>query len=391
MASVSLENVGKVYRNRKQSVCALDDFCLSVADREFVVLVGPSGCGKTTTLRLIAGLETITEGVIKIGSQVVNGVQPKDRDVAMVFQNYALYPHMTVFKNIAFPLKMRRVPRADIRTKVHQVAELLGIDHLLDRKPRELSGGEKQRVAVGRAIVRKPKVFLFDEPLSNLDARLRLHMRTELKTLHRELLTTAIYVTHDQEEAMTLGDRLVIMKDGLVQQAGTPMEVYQTPANRFVAGFVGSPPMNFLQGHLDRAGAGAWVFIGAGGQVPLPQSLATRIHEDHLCESRSVVLGIRPEHLVVRQSGDPPGSSRWQPIDRGPSADAATAVLPMTVVSIEPLGDRTHVHLSTSTGERLVARMPPSETPTPQSKVDVHIATSHLHIFNANSDGCRLG
>src|SRR3989304_3391716 len=251
MAGVTLEQVTRTFRTRKGEVRAVDDLSLSVGDGEFIVLVGPSGCGKTTTLRLIAGLEELTTGTIRIGDRVVNRVAPKDRDVAMVFQNYALYPHMTVYKNMAFGLKMRRVPRKDILRKVGEVAGKLGLTHLLERKPASLSGGECQRVAVGRAIGRKPQGFLFDEPLSNLDAGLRTQMRTELKDLHRELRTTVVYVTHDQEEAMTLGDRLVVLKEGVVQQCGTPLEVYNRPANRFVAGFIGTPPMNFFDGRLE--------------------------------------------------------------------------------------------------------------------------------------------
>ncbi len=419
MASVALEHVGKTYRDRKRCVRAVDDFSLEVADREFVVLVGPSGCGKTTTLRLIAGLEEATEGTIKIGDRSVNRVAPKDRDVAMVFQNYALYPHMTAFKNMAFPLKMRKMRRADIKAKVHQVAAMLGIEHLLDRKPRDLSGGEKQRVAVGRAIVRRPRVFLFDEPLSNLDARLRVHMRTELKSLHRELNTTAIYVTHDQEEAMTLGDRLVIMKDGVLQQCGTPMAIYNTPANRFVAGFVGTPPMNFIEGRLDGS-PGALTFAGAGGCMPLPRAPAAGIREDtagtrkdDLCSNRSVVLGIRPEHLAVYPcestinrapsvsagygaGGTPPplkvgnGQGAPPPPGVGDGPDEPTAVLTMTVGVIEPLGDRTHVHLTTPTGEHLIARTPSMVTVKPQQTVDVHLDLRHAHLFSADGDGRRL-
>lgn len=394
MASVTLEHVSKTYRDRKRTVRAVDDFSLEVADREFIVLVGPSGCGKTTTLRVIAGLEDVTDGTIRIGDQIVNRLAPKDRDVAMVFQNYALYPHMTAFKNMAFPLKMRRMRRAEIKQKVHEVAGMLGIEHLLDRKPRDLSGGEKQRVAVGRAIVRRPRVFLFDEPLSNLDARLRVHMRTELKSLHRELNTTAIYVTHDQEEAMTLGDRLVIMRDGFIQQCGAPMEVYDAPANRFVAGFTGTPPMNFIAGRLDGSG-GAVLFAGAGGRVPLPETLAAGIRKDHLrgdagiskdhlCGTESVVLGIRPEHLAVTQRGQTAGPSR-----HGSSGDQA-AVLPMIVSVVEPLGDRIHIHLTTQTGESIVARTASYVNLKPQQEVDVHIDMRQAHLFSPDATGRRL-
>ena len=247
MAKVELEKVSKVYAGGVKAVNAID---LSIRDQEFVVLVGPSGCGKSTTLRMVAGLEEISEGAIRIGDRIVNDVQPKDRDIAMVFQNYALYPHMSVYKNMAFGLKLRRMPKAQIHERVMAAAKTLDIEHLLERKPKALSGGQRQRVAVGRAIVREPAAFLFDEPLSNLDAKLRVTTRAELKRLHQRLRTTTIYVTHDQEEAMTLGDRIVCMKDGLIQQADTPLNTYNFPANRFVAGFIGMPPMNFFDGTI---------------------------------------------------------------------------------------------------------------------------------------------
>src|SRR5471032_1556639 len=246
MAEVTLRNVGKRY----DDVVAVDAIDLDIADREFVVLVGPSGCGKSTTLRMVAGLEDISNGEIRIGNRFVNDVPPKDRDIAMVFQNYALYPHMSVYKNMAFGLKLRGMPKKQIQQRVSQAAKILDIEHLLERKPKALSGGQRQRVAVGRAIVREPAAFLFDEPLSNLDAKLRVTTRAELKRLHRRLKTTTVYVTHDQEEAMTLGDRIVVMKDGVIQQADTPLVTYNSPVNRFVAGFIGMPPMNFFDGAL---------------------------------------------------------------------------------------------------------------------------------------------
>src|SRR5438477_2674966 len=247
MAQVHLEQVSKVYPGNVKAVNNID---LAIKDREFIVLVGPSGCGKSTTLRMVAGLEEISKGTIRIGERVVNDVPPKDRDIAMVFQNYALYPHMTVYKNMAFGLKLRGMPKAQINERVMQAAKILDIEHLLERKPKALSGGQRQRVAVGRAIVREPAAFLFDEPLSNLDAKLRVTTRAELKRLHHRLRTTTIYVTHDQEEAMTLGDRIVVMKDGVIQQADTPLQTYTHPNNRFVAGFIGMPPMNFFDGAL---------------------------------------------------------------------------------------------------------------------------------------------
>src|SRR5438874_10771862 len=247
MARVELEKVTKIYPGNVKAVNSID---LSIRNQQFVVLVGPSGCGKSTTLRMVAGLEEISGGLIRIGERIVNDVPPKNRDIAMVFQNYALYPHMTVYKNMAFGLKLRRMPRAQINQRVMEAARILDIEHLLDRKPKALSGGQRQRVAVGRAIVREPKAFLFDEPLSNLDAKLRVTTRAELKPLHHRLKTTTIYVTHDQEEAMTLGDRIVAMKDGKIQQADTPLNVYTHPNNRFVAGFIGMPPMNFFDGAI---------------------------------------------------------------------------------------------------------------------------------------------
>jgi len=247
MARVELEKVTKIYPGGVKAVNAID---LSIKDQEFIVLVGPSGCGKSTTLRMVAGLEEISDGVIRIGERVVNDVPPKNRDIAMVFQNYALYPHMTVYKNMAFGLKLRGMPKPQIHQRVTEAAKILDIEHLLERKPKALSGGQRQRVAVGRAIVREPAAFLFDEPLSNLDAKLRVTTRAELKRLHHRLKTTTIYVTHDQEEAMTLGDRIVVMKDGIIQQSNTPLKTYNFPVNRFVAGFIGMPPMNFFDGQL---------------------------------------------------------------------------------------------------------------------------------------------
>src|ERR1051325_5285367 len=283
MARVALENVSKLYPG---GVKAVDSVDLSIADQEFVVLVGPSGCGKSTTLRMIAGLEEITGGQIRIGDRIVNDIPPKNRDIAMVFQNYALYPHMTVYKNMAFALKVRGIAKNQIHERVMEAAKILEIEHLLERKPKALSGGQRQRVAVGRAIVREPAAFLFDEPLSNLDAKLRVTTRAELKRLHHRLKTTTIYVTHDQEEAMTLGDRIVVMRDGLIQQADTPLATYNHPVNRFVAGFIGMPPMNFFdgqikmvddqmvyeEGKLEHARAAAGIAVGKGGNGKAPRS-----------------------------------------------------------------------------------------------------------------------
>src|SRR5690348_9153855 len=280
---------------------AVKDVNLEIRDREFVVLVGPSGCGKTTTLRMVAGLESITSGDVLIGDTRVNDLPPMDRDIAMVFQNYALYPHMSVYDNMAFGLKMRRFSRAEIAERVQEAAEILGIESLLGRKPRQLSGGQRQRVALGRAIVRDPKVFLFDEPLSNLDAKLRVQMRVELKKIHDRLGTTAIYVTHDQVEAMTLGDRVVVMKDGLVQQVGEPLELYNNPANRFVAGFIGSPAMNFAAVDVAEENGALWA-VSDGVRIKLPGEIGARLRRH---SGNHVTFGIRPEDLRVAGAGDP--------------------------------------------------------------------------------------
>src|SRR5918992_175099 len=300
MPQVVLRELNKKY----DEVHAVKDVNLTIRDKEFMVLVGPSGCGKTTTLRMVAGLEDITSGEIAIGERIVNDLPSKDRDIAMVFQNYALNPHMSVYDNMAFGLKMRKFPRPEIQKRVQDAAEILGIQELLKRKPRQLSGGQRQRVAVGRAIVRHPQVFLFDEPLSNLDAKLRVQMRVELKKLHLRLGTTAIYVTHDQVEAMTLGDRVVVMKDGLVQQVGDPLELYNNPANKFVAGFLGSPAMNFANVTIsaEDGGGGLWA-VGDGLRVRVPAPMTGRLGPR---AGREVTLGIRPEDLRIAREGDPP-------------------------------------------------------------------------------------
>src|ERR671918_332797 len=293
MARVFLKNLNKKFDDTH----AVKDVNLEIRDREFVVLVGPSGCGKTTTLRMVAGLEDITDGEIYIGDRLVNDVPPKDRNIAMVFQNYALYPHMTVYKNMAFSLKLRRTPRDEIERRVKAAADILGIGDLLERKPKQLSGGQRQRVAVGRAIVRQPEVFLFDEPLSNLDAKLRVQMRSELIKLHYQLEATMIYVTHDQVEAMTMGDRIVIMNNGEIQQVGAPMEVYDHPVNMFVAGFIGSPAMNFFQGKLTAQNSDLFVDLGKFA-VKLPKSQA-HLYSSHV--NKKVVFGIRPENISDRE------------------------------------------------------------------------------------------
>ena len=297
MASVKLTNVKKVYDKK---VVAVHDFNLDIKDKEFVVFVGPSGCGKSTTLRMIAGLEEISEGTVEIDGVVVNDLQPKDRDIAMVFQNYALYPHMTVRENIAFPLKLRKMDKAEIDQRVEQAAEILDITEYLDRKPKALSGGQRQRVAIGRAIVREPKVLLMDEPLSNLDAKLRNQMRAELIKLRQRINTTFIYVTHDQTEAMTLGDRIVIMKDGVIQQIGTPQEVFNHPANLFVAGFIGMPQMNFYDAELVLED-GQYAVVLDGAKVTLPEEKQAKLKANGAAAG-PITLGVRPEHLIL--SGD---------------------------------------------------------------------------------------
>ncbi len=334
MAKVTLKHVHKIYPAEKGAdVPAVSDVNLEIADREFVVLVGPSGCGKSTTLRMIAGLEEVSRGDIFIGERRVNDVPPKDRDIAMVFQNYALYPHMSVYDNLAFGLKLRKYPKTEIKKRVADAASILGIESLLERKPKALSGGQRQRVAVGRAIVRQPKVFLFDEPLSNLDAKMRVQMRTEITKLHQRLQATMIYVTHDQVEAMTMGDRIVVMNNGLVQQNDTPLKLYHEPANLFVAGFLGSPPMNFLHGTL-KDERGAFLFSEMEGgtvKVRLPAADRPRARE---FVGKKMLLGIRPEDIEVEGTG----ASR---------PETAVAGFPAIVDIVEPMGAETNLYLQT--------------------------------------------
>jgi multiple sugar transport system ATP-binding protein len=368
MAEVVLDNVTKVFPGGVQAV---RNMTLTIEDEEFIVLVGPSGCGKSTTLRMVAGLEEITEGQISIGGTVVNNVPPKNRDIAMVFQNYALYPHMTVYRNMAFALKLRRFPKAEIDARVRDAARILGIEELLDRKPKALSGGQRQRVAVGRAIVRKPKAFLFDEPLSNLDAKLRVEMRAELKRLHRQLQTTTIYVTHDQEEAMTLGDRIVVMKDGVVHQCGAPLEVYDRPANRFVAGFVGTPPMNFLDGKLLESDGGVYFDEGtfklrlADEQAP---SLAGRSGQD-------VVLGIRPEAMALSAGGRFAGTDN---------------AVPVQIVVVEPLGEKMDLYTATANHPHVVARVDAQRGLEAGADVPLYVDTRKVHVFEPGEHGVNL-
>ena len=360
MARVLIRNLNKFY----DDFHAVNDVNLEIRDKEFVVLVGPSGCGKTTTLRMVAGLESISSGQVLIGDTVVNELPPMDRDIAMVFQNYALYPHMSVYDNMAFGLKMRKVDRAEIRKRVHDAADILGIRDYLARKPRQLSGGQRQRVALGRAIVRHPQVFLFDEPLSNLDAKLRVQMRVELKKLHSRLNTTAIYVTHDQVEAMTLGDRVVVMKGGLVQQVGEPLELYNAPVNRFVAGFLGSPAMNFAPVRLSNGKDGLRA-DNPGFGIDVPAEIRPRLQA---YAGREVIMGIRPEDLQIANGSHPPGLC----------FDAMVEV-------VERLG--AEILLDLQVGEQtMVAAVEPSIRAKRGDKLRFALPPERLHFFDTNSE-----
>jgi multiple sugar transport system ATP-binding protein len=360
MANVSIRQVHKRY----DDFHAVKGVSLEIKDKEFVVLVGPSGCGKTTTLRMVAGLESITEGQILIGNTVVNDLPPMDRDIAMVFQNYALYPHMSVYDNMAFGLKMRKFDKAEIRKRVEQAADILGIRDHLNRKPRQLSGGQRQRVALGRAIVRNPQVFLFDEPLSNLDAKLRVQMRVEIKKLHQRLATTSIYVTHDQVEAMTLGDRVVVMRDGLIQQVGEPLELYNNPANKYVAGFIGSPAMNFANVTI-RENGGALFAEGPGLKVRVPAPVAGRMAG---LKDQPATLGIRPEDLRMARDGD---------------ADDATFEAVVEVA--EQLGSEIILDVSAA-GGTMVASVEPTVRVKPQEKIKLAINPDGLRFFRSDTE-----
>lgn len=378
MAEVAIEHVTKIYGRGARAVTAVHDLTLTAGDGELLAVVGPSGCGKTTLLRLIAGLETASAGLIRIAGAVANDVTPKDRDVAMVFQDHALYPHMTVYKNLAFGLKMRGVPRSAIRTRVLDAAGRLGIAHLLDRRPGSLSGGECQRVALGRAIVRQPRAFLLDEPLSNLDAQLRSRLRSEIKSLQHDLGTTMIYVTHDQAEAMTLGDRIAVVRDGRLQQCGSPMEVYERPANRFVAGFVGTPAMNFLSGRLEANGE-ASAFAGACGRIPVHLRPGTG------GDGLAVVFGIRPGDLHLRPVGDHHATPE---ADTGPGP--LTSLGRGRVALVEPLGDAVHVHVALSAGGTVVVRAATVGGIEPGADVEVLSDTKRAHVFRENESGERI-
>lgn len=364
MANVLLKNISKVYDNEKYAV---KDVNVEVRDKEFVVLVGPSGCGKTTTLRMIAGLEEITEGDLFIDGQKVNDVSPKNRDIAMVFQNYALYPHMTVYENMAFGLKLRKIPKDEIKTRVNEAAAILGLSNYLGRKPKALSGGERQRVAVGRAIVRKPKVFLFDEPLSNLDAKLRVQMRTEISKLHLKLEATMIYVTHDQTEAMTMGERIVVMKDGYVQQVDSPLNLYNNPENKFVAGFIGSPSMNFIEGKITQTGGLQFESINKNLFVKLEE-----MHNNKLKNfiNKKVWLGIRPED--IHDYTDLSLQSTYHECE-------------VKLEVVEPMGNEAFLYFNMDETQ-CIARIPARDVPRAQSNRKLKLNKNKFHFFDFETE-----
>ncbi len=396
MATVSLKNVMKIYPHSaeqkkpkkvkkgaapieeekvnlqitEKGVIAVQQFNLDIKDQEFIVLVGPSGCGKSTTLRMIAGLEEISEGELIIDGKVVNDVAPKDRDIAMVFQSYALYPHMTVYENMAFSLKLKKVPKDEIDRKVREAAAILDITQYLDRKPKALSGGQRQRVAIGRAIVREPKVFLMDEPLSNLDAKLRNQMRAEIIKLRQKINTTFIYVTHDQTEAMTLGDRIVIMRDGFIQQIGTPQEVFDHPANLFVAGFIGTPQMNFFDAKLDKDGDSYFVSV-YGTKIALPEDKQAALKAGNVAP-QEITLGIRPDHIMLSAEGE--------------------SAIPATVDVTELMGSTIHMHINIS-GKDAIVILPTIDLSTEQktglsygSKVNITFGGNVVHLFSKETE-----
>ena len=377
MASLSLRGIYKKYPG---GVVAVTDVNLEIKDKEFIILVGPSGCGKSTTLRMIAGLEEISEGELYIGDRLVNDVAPKDRDIAMVFQNYALYPHMTVFENMAFGLKLRKVPKDEISRKVEEAARILDIAHLLDRKPKALSGGQRQRVALGRAIVREPQVFLLDEPLSNLDAKLRAQMRTEISKLHQKLGTTFIYVTHDQTEAMTMGDRIVVMKDGYVQQVDSPQNLYTNPVNLFVAGFMGSPQMNFIDAVLRKSDGRYAVEFGSEdtktskGKKYYVEIPDYKVNEDEVALAelvdKEIIMGVRPENIHDEEMF---------------LSAAKTGIIECDVEITEMMGAETYLYLNCE-GISMTARVDPRSTARPQDTIKVAIDPNKIHIFNKETE-----
>jgi multiple sugar transport system ATP-binding protein len=361
MAEVVLQQVVKRFGD-VEAVRAID---LDIPDNEFVVLVGPSGCGKSTTLRMIAGLEELTSGDIRIGGEIVNDLPPKDRDIAMVFQNYALYPHMTSFENMAFGLKLRKVPKEEIRQRVEHAARILDISELLDRRPKALSGGQRQRVAMGRAIVRNPKVFLFDEPLSNLDAKLRVQMRTEIKRVHQKVKTTTVYVTHDQVEAMTLADRVVVMNNGIIEQIGPPQELYHNPRTRFVAGFIGSPAMNFIPCRLEQNGGDMRVRISDAIALPVPAAKAARYAKS---KARELILGLRPEHITEARGNGASMASRFSVI----------------LDVVEPMGMETMVFFTVN-GTEVCGRADPAAAPDAGESMTLQANMDHMHLIDADS------
>ena len=365
MAGLELKHIYKRYPG---GVTAVGDFCLTIEDKEFIVLVGPSGCGKSTTLRMIAGLEEISEGELLIDGKVVNDVAPKDRDIAMVFQNYALYPHMTVFDNMAFGLKLRKTPKDEIKKRVVEAAKVLDIEHLLERKPKALSGGQRQRVALGRAIVREPKVFLMDEPLSNLDAKLRVAMRTEINKLHKKLQTTFIYVTHDQTEAMTMGSRIVVMKDGIIQQVDSPINLYNKPCNMFVGGFIGSPQMNFINANLTQRADGLYLEFGEE-LVKLPEGKASKPELKEYI-GKEVVLGIRPEDIHD---------------DEAMLAAQPTSVVNAFVDVTELLGAETYLYLTVA-GLPITARVNQRSTAKINDTIKVVFDANKIHLFDKDTE-----
>ena len=369
MASVKLTNVKKIYG---KDTVAVQDFNLDIADKEFIVFVGPSGCGKSTTLRMIAGLEDISAGTVEIDGVVVNDLQPRDRDIAMVFQNYALYPHLTVFENMAFSLRLKKVSQDEVYERVTQAAEILGITQYLTRKPRALSGGQRQRVAIGRAMVRDSKVFLMDEPLSNLDAKLRNQMRAEIILLRQKIDTTFIYVTHDQTEAMTLGDRIVIMKDGFIQQVGTPTEVFDMPKNLFVAEFIGAPKMNTFKTQLVREN-GKYYVTPYGAKIEVSGKKAEQLAERGV-DTQEIILGVRPEHIILADSSD-------------------LAAIPCKIVVNEMMGSELHIHAVEDNGDKLIVRIPTIRLTDEERKSLVYGTTIYvtfeskvMHFFNKDTE-----
>jgi multiple sugar transport system ATP-binding protein len=358
MAEVALRNVVKRY----DDVVAVSNVSLDIPNHEFVVLVGPSGCGKSTTLRMIAGLEEISDGEIAIGGEIVNDLPPKDRDIAMVFQNYALYPHMTVAENMSFGLKLRKFPKAEIKQRVENAARILDITELLARRPKQLSGGQRQRVAMGRAIVRNPKVFLFDEPLSNLDAKLRVQMRTEIKRVHQKVKTTTVYVTHDQVEAMTLADRVVVMNNGHIEQIGAPNDLYHNPKTRFVAGFIGSPAMNFIPARLEGNGGGLTLHLSETLSFPVPESRAARYRD---AVGKELLFGLRPEHITETRGGNGSGSQDFT----------------VTLDVVEPMGMETMVFFHIG-GTEVCGRVEPTAAKGAGEKMRLRANLDHMHLID---------